>query len=155
MLHTILIASHAASGIAAFAFGCIGLRPQGQRVSSTFRLYIGALWLMVLLLLIVVAIDWMTIGLTSRLIYGALSLFALFIGWQGWQAFESLRRQVPDWKGAYIENVGFTLIALFDGFVIIGALDLGAPVWLVVAIGLLGIVVGRYALSRVRKGVAA
>ncbi len=55
MLHTIRIASHAASGIVAFAFGCRGLRPRVQRVSSTFRLYIGALWLMVLLLLIVVA----------------------------------------------------------------------------------------------------
>ncbi len=155
MLRTILIASHAASGIVAFGFGCKGLRPRAPGVSSTVRLYIGALWLMVLLLLIVVAIDWMTIGLTSRLIFGALSLFALFIGWRGWQAFEVLRRRVPDGRGAYIESVGFTLIALFDGFVIIGALDLGAPTWFVVAIGVLGIVVGRYALSRVRTGVAA
>lgn len=44
---------------------------------------------------------------------------------------------------------------LFDGFVIISALDLGAPTWLVLAIGLLGIVVGRYALGRVKKSVAA
>ncbi len=154
MLHTILIAGHAASGIAAFAFGYKGLRPRAQRVSSTFRLYIGALWLIVLLLLIVVTIDWVMLGLTSRLIFGALSLFALFIGWRGWQAFENLHRRVLDWEGAYVENVGFTLIALFDGFVIIGALDLGAPIWLVLAIGLLGIVVGRYAINRVRKGIA-
>ncbi len=154
MLHTILIVGHAASGIAAFAFGCKGLRPRAQRVSSTFRLYIGALWLIVLLLLIVVTIDWVMLGLTSRLIFGALSLFALFIGWRGWQAFENLHRRVPDWEGAYVENVGFTLIALFDGFVIIGALDLGAPIWLVLAIGILGIVVGRYAIRRVREGIA-
>jgi len=97
----------------------------------------------------------MTIGLTSRLIYGALSLFALFIGWQGWQSFKSLHRRGLDWKSAYIESVGFTLIALFDGFVIIGALNLGAPIWLVLVISLLGIVVGRYAPSRVRKSVTA
>jgi hypothetical protein len=51
--------------------------------------------------------------------------------------------------------MGFTLIALFDGFVIISALDLGAPSWLVVAPGVLGIVVGRLGVRRVQRRVAS
>jgi hypothetical protein len=45
---------------------------------------------------------------------------------------------------------GFTLISLFDGFVIVSAIDLGSPIWLVVAIGVLGILVGRLGVLRLK-----
>jgi hypothetical protein len=47
-----------------------------------------------------------------------------------------------DWRTAYVESLGFTLIALFDGFVIVSAIDLGAPIWLVLGIGVLGVLAG-------------
>jgi hypothetical protein len=46
----------------------------------------------------------------------------------------------------YMEHVGFTLIALWDGFVIVLAIDLGAPGWPVIVLAVLGVVVGNRAL---------
>lgn len=155
MLHTLLIAAHAASGIAAFASGCLALRRPPRGVPPTFRVYLGALWLMALFLLPAVAIDWVTLAIVGRLLYAALAALALYMMWRGWRAFQDLRHRDADWIGAYIDDVGFTLIALFAGFVIIGALDLGAPVWLVVAIGVLAILAGRRAISRTKTIVAA
>jgi hypothetical protein len=89
---------------------------------------------MVLFLVLAVALDWGTLATVSRLVFGALTVLALYVGWRGWQAFQDLQRRGTGWTASYLDDIGFTLIALFDGFVIIGALDLGAPVWLVVAI---------------------
>jgi hypothetical protein len=51
-------------------------------------------------------------------------------------------------------HVGFTLISLWDGFVIVLAIDLGAPGWLVAVLAVLGVVVGirslRWAEGRAR-----
>ncbi len=157
MLHNTLIAIHAASGVAAFALGCLALRPriQGiQGVPPTLRWYIGTLWLMVLLLLMVIAIDWSTLDPGTRILYVALSVLALYTGWRGWQAVQNLRGRVAGWKGPYVDNLGFTLITLFDGFVIIAALDLHAPVWLAVVIGVLGVVVGRLGVQKAKERVA-
>lgn len=49
----------------------------------------------------------------------------------------------------FLDFVGFTLISLFDGFVIVAVLTRGGPVWLAVAAGVLGVVVGRAAMHRV------
>ena len=47
--------------------------------------------------------------------------------------------------------MGFTLVALFDAFVVILVLDLGAPGWLVAAAGVLIAVAGHLALRAVRE----
>jgi hypothetical protein len=49
--------------------------------------------------------------------------------------------------------VGFTLISLFDGFVIVGALDLGAPGCLVVLVGAAGVAAGILAMRRIKATV--
>jgi hypothetical protein len=155
MLHTLLIAAHALGGTAAFAAGCLALRPPARGEPPTFRVYLGALWVMVLFLVLAVALDWGTLATVSRLLFGTLTVLAFYVGWRGWRAFQDVQRRGAGWTGPYLDDLGFTLIALFDGFVIIGALDLGSPVWLVVAIGVLGILVGRGAISRMKTLAAA
>jgi hypothetical protein len=154
VLHLVFLAAHAASAVAAFVLGLLRLRPRTAGVSTIFRWYLGALWLMVLFLIVVVGIDWTRLDLTTRSIYGALTLFALYIGWRGWRALQNLRSRRPGWEDEYIDNVGFTLIALFDGFVIVLAIDLGAPIWLVLLVAALGVVVGRLGVARVKRSVA-
>ena len=51
---------------------------------------------------------------------------------------------------AVIDHIGFNLIALFDGFAIIIALDLHAPGWLVAVIAVGAVGVGIYGIN-VRK----
>jgi hypothetical protein len=54
-----------------------------------------------------------------------------------------LKAQQNDWKLGYIEHIGFTLISLFEGFVIITVLNAGGPGWLVALLAILGVFAGR------------
>src|SRR6266545_1895590 len=85
---------------------------------------------------------------------GALSL-GLYMVWRGAQAGARLRRQAGDWRPRYIDDIGFTLIALFEGFVIVSAIDLGAPVWLVILVAVAGVVAGNLVIRRVKAQLSA
>jgi hypothetical protein len=47
--------------------------------------------------------------------------------------------------------VGFTLISLFAGFVIVLAIDLGSPAWVVGIVAVVAIVAGQQVVRRVEK----
>lgn len=110
---------------------------------------------MTLLLVAVVAVDWGRLDRIGRIVCGALTLFAFYISWRGWRALRDRQQQAAGWEQGYVDDVGFTLISLFVGFVIVAALDLGAPVWLVVAIGVGVVLGGRWLIGRVERGVVA
>lgn len=149
-LHTVLIYGHALGGLVAFGLGCSVLRPRlGGR--PVFDLYFLSLWAMVLLLIAVVAVDWRELPQVSRFTYSGLALLALYTGGRGWQARRLLATQTVDWERDYIGHVGFTLISLFDGFVIVGALDMNAPGWAVGVVGVFGVVVGVSAINYVKR----
>ena len=61
----VIVGLGAVGGTAAFATGCLALRPPPQGEPPTFRVYFGALWLMVLFLVLVVALG---IFVVSRLV---------------------------------------------------------------------------------------
>lgn len=154
MLHITLITIHACVAIVSFIFGLIVLRPPSKPgISPLYRIYIFALWLMILSLIAVVSVDWVHLNMASRSVFVTLTLFAIYIGWRGWQATHQYRTRHEAWKKKYIDDVGFTLIALFDGFAIIFVLDLGAPVWAAVATGVLAAFVGRFGLARFKNKV--
>jgi len=52
---------------------------------------------------------------------------------------------------AYLDDIGFNLISLFDGFVIVAAIDLGAPVWLVVLGAIAAVVLGAQLIERAKR----
>lgn len=151
MLHHLLIALHAASAVVALAAGAFALRPPGRASPAVFRIYLGALWGMVLCLAGAVAAGWPSLDASSRMLFGALTLFAVAMGARGWAAYRTARKRDPGWEHRYLAHVGFTLIALFAGFVIISALDLGAPVWLIIVIGVASVLGGRLSLERARS----
>ena len=154
LLHTVLIYGHALGGLVAFGLGCLVLRPQRQEESAVFRAYFVSLWTMVALLALVVGVDWAALPPVSRVTFGGLTLLALYTGLRGWQARRLLSSQISsqtaDWQSDYVGHVGFTLISLFDGFVIVGALDMNAPGWIVGTVGVLGVVVGISAINLVK-----
>jgi len=51
---------------------------------------------------------------------------------------------------AYIGHVGFTLISLFVGFLIVGAIDLDAPGWLVGLVAVGGVVGGIVGVKKLK-----
>src|SRR5438309_7460983 len=64
------------------------------------------------------------------------------MSWRGWRAAQRSRQRPESWRVGFDEDIGFTLIALFDGFVIVSAIDLGGPLWLVLAIAVVAVLMG-------------
>ena len=59
-------------------------------------------------------------------------------------------RTTNNWFPSYADHTGFTLIALFEGFIIAGGMDLGAPGWLTAAVAVLGVIAGNRVVRRIQ-----
>jgi hypothetical protein len=120
MWHTIFIATHAGAGGIALLTGCVTIARR-----ALFGIYFGALIAMEVFLMLAIAAQWTAIDTPARILFSAFALLGLLMVWRANQA-----RRTPLGRG-YVEHVGFTLVALFDAFIVILVLNLGAPVWLV------------------------
>lgn len=58
-----------------------------------------------------------------------------------------LKTQPNAWEQNYIDHIGFTLISLFEGFIIVGGLNAGIPGWLVALAAILGVLIGRWVIG--------
>jgi uncharacterized membrane protein len=152
MIHTILILGHASAGAIALVFGCVVLRPPAH-FSLAFRIYSAALLTMVMLLVAVIVYDWGTLSLAQRVTFSLLAVLGTFTAARGGQAYRALNRQLVGWRTRYVDHVGFTVIALFDGFAIVFAVDSGAPLPLILLVGVLGVVAGVATINRVKSRV--
>ena len=141
MAHDVLIWLHATAGVIAFAAGILCLRLTSAG-SWWFRGYLAALVGLVVFMVAVVAVDWLGLDLASRLIYSGLIVLGLYMLWRGWRARTALLVQKASWRPEYLDHVGFTLISLFDGFVIVAAIDLHLPGWLVALVAVAGVAGG-------------
>ncbi len=149
MVHTVLIAAHAAAGLAAFAAGCLALARR-----SYFTVYLWSLVSLVVFLAAAVAVDWSGLDTASRTLFAALAALGGYMIWRAVQARQLQQVTSLQHRGRHIDHIGFTLVALFDGFVIILALDLGAPAWLAIVIALAGIAAGHTTLGRLKRQLA-
>jgi hypothetical protein len=142
MLRNGLIAAHAISGAAAFLLGALLAVRRGRHPAQAW-LYVSALALMALFVTGAVILDWSGLAPAIWGLFAALIALAAYTVWRGWQARKKLTAAGgPSLPGA-LDDLGFTLITLFTGFVVILAIDLGGPVWLVVALGILAVAAGR------------
>lgn len=153
MVHTPLITLHAMAGVVAFGLGCLVIRPPIAAASPRFQLYLWSMFAMTGFVILAVIAGWGGFGTPERVVFAGLSAFAMFTTWRASRARAVARSAMTQDRLAYIDHVGFTLISLFDGFVIVGAIDLGAPVWLVVAIGAAGVVIGHILVNRIKATV--
>jgi hypothetical protein len=150
MWHDTFIAVHAVAGTLALA---AGVAVVGWR--TLFGVYFWSLIVMAVTLVGGVATGWPSEPVGTNVVFSALIVLAAFMVLQGVQA-RSVWRAVPGRTSArLLDPVGFTLISLFDGFVIVAVLTRGGPVWLAVAAGVLGVVVGRAAMHRATARVPA
>ena len=144
MTHTVLIALHALSGAVCFGFGLLALRRGQTHRRAALAVYLAALLAMTGFVAAVVALSWAGLGTATRLIYAGLGVLAAVMVGQAIAAW----RGVEQPSAAFVGHVGFTLVSLFDAFVIVSALDLGAPSWLVVVGAVAGAVTGHLLIRR-------
>ena len=147
MTREILIALHAIGGGVAFVAGARVLVPPIGHLANRhwlFNVLLVALAWMIVFLLPVVTIDWPHMDSVQRAIHGGLCLLALYMGWRALRARRALILQAEGWRRDYVTHLRFILIALFEGFAIVTAIDLGMQGWLVVVIAVAGLLIGRW-----------
>ena len=151
-LHNILIMLHAAAAAISFFAGCFLIL--SIRQASTQRLF-GLYWWslvgMIVLLTGALFVYWNEYSDIERIIFPGLLGLGMFMLYRAQNASRLLKAQQNDWKLGYIEHIGFTLISLFEGFVIVTVLNAGGPGWLVALLAILGVLVGRWVIGLAQR----
>lgn len=140
-LEALAIAVHAGAGLVSLVTGLMAAR-SGQ----LFVVYLGALIVMVAGLAAAVAAGWPEFDMAAKVLFSAFIGLALVMVWLGLRAREAKPAPGERPSAAYLDRIGFTLVALADAFVVILVLDLGAPIWAVVASGVVIGVAGHFAI---------
>jgi hypothetical protein len=141
LLRTGLISAHAASAVIAFTLGVLLAARRGRHPTQAVS-YLIALTLMAVSVTGAVILEWHALTLAIRGIFTALLALAAYTVWRGYRARGKLAAAGSSLPGA-LDDLSFTLIALFTAFVVVLTGDLGGPVWLVVALGVLAVAAGR------------
>lgn len=131
-IHSLLIILHAASGTISFFAGCLVIfRLSYLSNRRLFGLYWWTLVGLVLFLLGAMSVYWIQYSYVERIVFSGLFALGMYMLYRARSARRSLEIQQPDWKHAFIEHIGFTLISLFEGFIIVSGINAGLPGWLV------------------------
>src|SRR5712692_3306811 len=150
MAHLIMIVLHATAAALCFILGALTLVPHLSHHSrltlSTY--YVGTLIAMIVFLAGAILAHVGQLEALQRGIFAGLFVLSLYMLFRGTRGRTVLRMQHDGWWPIYVDHIGFTLISLFEGFIIVSGIDLGAPGWLTAIVAVLGEVVG----SRVLHG---
>jgi hypothetical protein len=147
-LHRILIMLHAAAAAISFFVGCLLIfAPAYISNQRLFGLYWWSLVGMVILLIGAMLVYWNEYSESERIVFPILLGLAMFMLYRAHNASRLLKAKQNDWKLGYIEHIGFTLISLFEGFVIVTVLNAGGPGWLVALLAILGVLGGRWMIG--------
>lgn len=144
MLHLTLIIVHAVAGGFGFFLGLyLAVRPDtAWRHRWALLAYVAFIGILVLGLIAAVVTDWPSLELGQRIPFALLVVLGLYTLLRAVQGERVSQARAPGWHLTFIDHIGFTLISLFDGFVIVLAIDLGTPPWSVGIVGVAGITAG-------------
>lgn len=142
MWHTVFIALHAVAALVALAAGCAAIT-----LPALLPTYLWSLVAQTVFVAVAVGLDWGGLGLAPRILFTALVALGCYMVWRAVRA----RAVAPDSRAQrpssrYLDHLGFTLVALLDGFLIILVLDLGGPGWAAAVVGVAVAVGGHFAI---------
>lgn len=158
-VHLTLIVLHASAGALAFAFGLAAL--DRSLVSRRPWLPTALLWSVVAMLSLVaaaVAVRWVDLVPGARIGFAALGVLGVVMIHRARRCRSACQ---PADVGAstitapYVDDVGFVLISLFDGLVIVTAIDLGAPPWVVVLAAVGTVLIGHQSIEHTKRTLVA
>ena len=153
---TVFLGLHVAGGVLGLLVGLFAFRPPQTR---QFRLglrmvYAAALVVLAVFLVAIVAVDWSTLGATQRIVFSVLVGLAAVVLLRLFLAFQLARQQPAGWQGPYVNHIYFSHISLWQGFFIVGLIDMGTPGWLVGAVAVGVLIVGGVVLNRYKTEIA-
>ncbi|HEX8390195.1 MAG TPA: hypothetical protein VF597_02135 [Candidatus Saccharimonadales bacterium] len=92
--------------------------------------------------------HWGDIALSERIVFSLLPLLGLYMLYR---AVKSRGHISAGEERMYIDDIGFGLISLLNGFIIVGLLDLRAPGWVVVIGAVLAVIAGNRYIAAVKR----
>jgi len=138
---SVMIIVHATSAVVGFAAGVALLSLRRARTHT---------WLMPTLLAALVGMTignvaattshWNNISSPDRIIFSGLAILALYMLYRGWRAQQALAQ--PKTPPKYTNHIGFILIALIEGLVLVVFPDLDVPHWLTAVVAVLSLIWG-------------
>ncbi|PTL71237.1 hypothetical protein C1I63_18530 [Rathayibacter caricis DSM 15933] len=153
-MYALSIAVHATAGVVGFALGLVmALQPRLATKRAVLLLYVAAMIVLVIGLAVAVVAEWSQMEDARRAVDVGLILLGLYTLLRAIQAAAAVRAAHPGWQVAFVDHVGFTLISLFDGFVIVAAINLGVPMPVVILLAILGVGGGIATMNRLRTRV--
>ena len=145
-MNTFFVSVHAVAATVAFAAGLAAL-PAGRLV----RLHLAAVALMAVALLPSVLVDWATTPAGARVAFAVLAVLAVVVVVRAGLAVRGRPQLTGGPTATYLGHLGFTLIALADGFVVVAALRAGLPGAAVAALAIGVVVAGHVALGVLQR----
>jgi len=147
-LHNLFIILHAAAATISFFTGSFLILSKGStQMQRGHSWYWWTLVGMVVLLAGAILVYWQEYTSIERIIFPGLFVLGIYMLYRAQNAGRLLEAQRNNWKHDYIEHIGFTLISLFEGFIIVSGLTSGFPGWLVAVLAILGVLLGRWLIA--------
>ena len=143
---TVFVTVHATAATVAFGAGLLAV-PRGRFAT----VYFAAMVVAVGALVPAVLVDWQATDPVLRLVFGALFGLALVMVVRAVLAVRERPSPGGGPTAAYLDHLGFTLIALADGFAVVATFRAGAPGWLVGVVGVGVAVTGHVALQATKR----
>lgn len=147
-LYTSFIVLHAlAATISVFVGGYVIFSSKFFSSRRLFSLYFWSLVGMIVFLAGAMILRWTAYTNIEQVVFTGLFGLAIYMGYRGREARYSLELREANWDSIYIHHIGFTLISLFEGFIIVALINVSAPGWLVGLVAIAGVIVGRRAID--------
>lgn len=154
-IHYVLIILHSAAATISFFAGCLLIfSPAYSLNQRLFSLYSWCLIGMVVFLAAAISVYWAEYSGAERIVFPSLLGLGIFMVLNARIANSLLRARKSNWKRGYIESIGFTIISLFEGFIIVSGLNSSFPGWMVAIVAILGVVAGRWVIGFAKRRVA-
>lgn len=121
----VLVVLHAFFALICFTTGFILLSPaRAKRYPAAIKLFVVSLIGMIIFMVTATISHWNEITATERIVFSGLPLFAMYMLYRGIIAAKKLKGEGNPIE--YIDDIGFSLISLFNGFIIVALIDLNA-----------------------------
>jgi len=151
MIHLIFIVLHSVAGISAFIFGWICMyRLESKSFKELLWVFLISLLGLDTFMIAAIIVDIPILSQGQLYTFIGLTLLGLYMLYRGYRAYVVQKESNNRWRLSFINHVGFILISLFDGFVIVSAIDLNIPVWGIIIIGISGVIVGISGINHVK-----
>lgn len=151
-MRVMFVAMHALAATGAFVAGALAIRPErAQRRPWTPSALVALVVCMLATMILATASHWADLDASSRSVFVALAGLGAYLVYRSGRAAVAFRAPPLD-EDRYVTDIGFVLISLWNGFVIVTAIDLGASPWVVAAVTVVAVVLGQRSIHAIKRG---